>query len=210
MNHAHHSMSTYKISYSDADDAERNLLEAIKYIGELHISNPNGLYLQIPDWPTHPGLYPELTDSSRISTKRIALTSNYDDDSIDFFNFHKIKPIPLLTPTITGLWAFSGNVVKCNPAAEAAVDPERLAMLIECCVESFVNLEQPSTALRKPITRSVKLFVWQRDGGKCVECGSRTNLEFDHVIPVIKGGSSTERNIRLLCESCNRRKGPNL
>ncbi len=61
------------------------MFEAVEYIGELHISNPNGLYLQIPDWPTHPGLYPEPTDSSRIPTKRIALTSNYDDDSIDFF-----------------------------------------------------------------------------------------------------------------------------
>ncbi|MBU4140690.1 MAG: HNH endonuclease, partial [Candidatus Omnitrophica bacterium] len=48
--------------------------------------------------------------------------------------------------------------------------------------------------------------VWRRDGGKCVKCGSRENLEFDHIIPVVKGGSNTARNVELLCEKCNREK----
>ncbi|MBF0103144.1 MAG: HNH endonuclease, partial [Desulfobacterales bacterium] len=37
-------------------------------------------------------------------------------------------------------------------------------------------------------------------------CGSRENLEYDHIIPVSKGGSNTARNIELLCEKCNREK----
>lgn len=52
----------------------------------------------------------------------------------------------------------------------------------------------------------VKREVWRRDGGKCVKCGSRDRLEFDHIIPVSKGGSNTTRNIELLCEKCNREK----
>jgi len=59
---------------------------------------------------------------------------------------------------------------------------------------------------RKPIPDDVKMFVWNRDNGKCVKCGSRENLEFDHIIPVSKGGSNTARNIQLLCEKCNRSK----
>lgn len=59
---------------------------------------------------------------------------------------------------------------------------------------------------REPIPERVRNEVWRRDQGKCVKCGSTYNLEFDHVIPVTKGGSNTARNLRILCEPCNRRK----
>lgn len=69
---------------------------------------------------------------------------------------------------------------------------------------------QPSTYQREPIPAKVRMFVWQRDKGRCVKCGSQEKLEFDHIIPVSMGGSSTARNIQLLCESCNRSKGANI
>jgi hypothetical protein len=63
---------------------------------------------------------------------------------------------------------------------------------------------------RQFIEDDVKIAVWKRDGGKCVKCGSNKDLEFDHIIPVSMGGSSTERNLQLLCERCNREKGADL
>ncbi|MEO6831629.1 MAG: HNH endonuclease [Chitinophagaceae bacterium] len=62
---------------------------------------------------------------------------------------------------------------------------------------------------RESITKNIKNDVWKRDEGKCVRCGSNVNLEFDHIIPFSKGGSSTSRNLQLLCETCNRKKGGN-
>jgi 5-methylcytosine-specific restriction endonuclease McrA len=63
---------------------------------------------------------------------------------------------------------------------------------------------------REGIATRIRHAVWQRDGAKCTECGAREYLEFDHIIPVAIGGSSTERNLTLLCEACNRRKGKSL
>lgn len=63
---------------------------------------------------------------------------------------------------------------------------------------------------RQPIPDDVKIFVWQRDGGRCVKCGSNQNLEYDHIIPVSQGGGNSARNLQILCEECNRSKGGNL
>jgi HNH endonuclease len=60
---------------------------------------------------------------------------------------------------------------------------------------------------RPTIPEEIRVAVWRRDEGKCVRCDSRENLEYDHIIPVSKGGSNTARNIELLCEKCNREKG---
>ena len=68
-------------------------------------------------------------------------------------------------------------------------------------------MEKLTGTFRESIPDKVRLFVWQRDKGQCVKCGSRERLEFDHIIPVVEGGSSTERNVQLLCEACNRSKG---
>lgn len=56
------------------------------------------------------------------------------------------------------------------------------------------------------IPASVRIEVWNRDGGKCVCCGSVEKIEYDHKLPVSKGGESTAENLQLLCRTCNRRK----
>ena len=40
-----------------------------------------------------------------------------------------------------------------------------------------------------------------------VNCRSQERLELDHITPVSKGGGNTARNLQLLCERCNRKKG---
>jgi hypothetical protein len=60
---------------------------------------------------------------------------------------------------------------------------------------------------RARIPEEVRIAVWRRDQGRCARCGNRENLEYDHIVPVSKGGGNTERNIELLCQDCNRAKG---
>jgi len=58
------------------------------------------------------------------------------------------------------------------------------------------------------IPTSVKVQVWKRDKGRCVLCGSKENIHYDHDLPFSKGGSSiTAKNIRILCAKCNLKKG---
>lgn len=46
---------------------------------------------------------------------------------------------------------------------------------------------------RLPIPEEVRNEVWRRDQAKCTRCKSVFKLEFDHIIPVSRGGSNTAR-----------------
>ena len=70
-----------------------------------------------------------------------------------------------------------------------------------------MHQERASAPRRQPIPREVRLTVWQRDEGRCVECGGEFDLQYDHVIPFSMGGASTAANLQLLCAACNRDKG---
>lgn len=75
--------------------------------------------------------------------------------------------------------------------------------------QSASKRNSESTA-RQPIPAAVRREIWRRDEGKCARCGSRERLEYDHIVPLAKGGSNTARNIELLCESCNRSKSDSI
>lgn len=78
---------------------------------------------------------------------------------------------------------------------------ERLKNLYSASSDEHAGYKRPS------IPEKTRIEVWRRDEGKCVDCGSKEKLEYDHIIPISKGGSNTARNIELRCEKCNRSKG---
>ncbi|HEX9358764.1 MAG TPA: HNH endonuclease signature motif containing protein [Streptosporangiaceae bacterium] len=70
--------------------------------------------------------------------------------------------------------------------------------------------EQRPQGQRQPIPREVRRAVYERDGGQCAECGSKFDLQYDHLLPVALGGATTVDNLQLLCGECNRMKGADL
>lgn len=54
--------------------------------------------------------------------------------------------------------------------------------------------------------RVVRPRALARDHFQCQHCGSQSDLEVDHVIPVAKGGSWTLENAMTLCKPCHKLK----
>ena len=50
---------------------------------------------------------------------------------------------------------------------------------------------------------SLRLFIIERDGEKCINCGSTKDLHMDHCVPRVIGGSDDARNLQFLCRDCN-------
>jgi 5-methylcytosine-specific restriction endonuclease McrA len=67
-----------------------------------------------------------------------------------------------------------------------------------------------SAMQRTHISVEIRKYVFERDGGRCVNCDSKNELQTDHIIPLKLGGSSEPENLQILCAPCNRRKGASL
>lgn len=91
-------------------------------------------------------------------------------------------------------------------------------MTEETIVELIKTLESKLTASafakeqRLLMTKKLRGFIKNRDNFTCCNCGNSTYaepnllLEIDHIIPVSKGGCTTEENLQTLCWKCNRAK----
>jgi hypothetical protein len=86
-------------------------------------------------------------------------------------------------------------------------DPESVATLLEMLDRDDQQGMQweLDACLAGRIPEDVKRFVFERDRGRCVACGSDELIQYDHVVPSQMGAGNEPQNIRLLCAACNRR-----
>jgi 5-methylcytosine-specific restriction endonuclease McrA len=74
----------------------------------------------------------------------------------------------------------------------------------------LLEVDQAAGPRREAIPRDIRRAVFERDGGRCVECEAAFDLQYDHVLPVAHGGATRVENLQLLCGACNRDKSASI
>jgi 5-methylcytosine-specific restriction endonuclease McrA len=106
-------------------------------------------------------------------------------------------------PRVTEMW---NELVALVEQYNARVGPsEQVTVNVEFVAPASPLPYEQTT--RTSIPEAVRSEVWRRDGGRCVTCGSKQNLQFDHIIPVSEGGATSTANLQLMCQPCNAAKG---
>jgi HNH endonuclease len=121
------------------------------------------------------------------------------------------------------LWQNMFFVMYADPEKKKLVqqfDPRDVRCTIfghTCPVFAHGYVGVTETRQRRRVSRNIPYDIMfkvaRRDDYRCQRCLNPVpddQMEFDHVIPHSKGGPTTVSNIRLLCRTCNRRKGNSL
>lgn len=105
-----------------------------------------------------------------------------------------------------GIWSYSGTFHLVDGWRQAAGQRQVFKFRLEAVVGED-DLSAPirvDAERRRLIPTLIKLAVWRRDGGKCVECGATDELHFDHIVPYSLGGTSLiADNVQILCARHN-------
>ena len=76
-----------------------------------------------------------------------------------------------------------------------------------------IKFNKSAAGQRALMTSKLRQKIKERDGFTCKNCCASVEeepnllLEIDHIVPVSKGGLTTEDNLQTLCWRCNRKKG---
>ena len=130
-----------------------------------------------------------------------------------FFKKLGFKPIDILNahyPQYTFKYISAGgnSGMKCD----IILDLDNLEKFV-AYLYSQVQLTKFARYQRALMTSHLRDKIKMRDNYTCQKCGISVEqephllLEIDHIIPVSKGGITTERNLQTLCWRCNRAKG---
>jgi len=60
------------------------------------------------------------------------------------------------------------------------------------------------------LNRTLRFKILKRDNFRCQYCGRKApnvELEVDHIVPKVKGGTNSSNNLITSCVDCNRGKG---
>jgi hypothetical protein len=148
-----------------------------------------------------------------LQTKNGTLTQNgkFVKAIEDFRTGSASEKVRVYEKLFSGVWSFKGLFELVDYSYEKLgsrkVFKFKFHLTEETENSNLSNLRERS----RIIPTEVKKTVWERDGGKCVICGAKDELHFDHDIPFSKGGTSISAgNVRILCARHNLSKSDNI
>jgi hypothetical protein len=124
--------------------------------------------------------------------------------------FEDIDLTTLYFPIYTFQYVSAGG--NSSSRCDIKLDIENLDKFIYY-LEDLVKFRKSVAGQRALMTSNLREKIKARDKYTCRKCGLSTNdeknllLEIDHVIPISKGGITSEENLQTLCWKCNRTKG---
>lgn len=127
--------------------------------------------------------------------------------------FNNIDFSQLYFPKYTFRYISSGgnSSMECN----VVFNIENLDRFINY-LSSIIKFKKSIAGQRALMTSTLREKIKRRDNYTCQQCGLSIKdepnllLEIDHIVPLSKGGLTTESNLQTLCWRCNRKKGSKL
>ena len=154
---------------------------------------------------------PKKEDQPRfLPSGKLTDNGKFEKAALDFKNNKRSAEIVRVYEKIKdGIWSFNG-VFKLMDSYQKQVNGRSVfKFILQLTDEKIKGLEEvvELEADARLIPSEVKAQVWKRDKGKCVQCGSKEHLHFDHILHYSKGGTSRDvKNIQLLCAKHNLQK----
>lgn len=124
--------------------------------------------------------------------------------------FEKIDMSTAYFPKYIFRYVSSGG--NASTECDVVMDLDNLNKFVSFLSEK-IKFNKSVAGQRALMTSKLRQHIKERDGYTCKECGVSMQdephllLEIDHIVPVSKGGLTTEDNLQTLCWRCNRKKG---
>ncbi len=158
------------------------------------------------DWPKTAEIPIPKTVDQPMRTKTGTLTQNgkfveaverYTRDGIP-------EKVRIYEKILAGVWFYKGTFELISYTYPVSRGRHVFKFRLHLVSEEIDATGQELRERSRVIPTAVKKLVWERDHGKCVLCGAKDELHFDHIIPFSKGGTSiTPDNVRILCARHN-------
>jgi hypothetical protein len=163
-----------------------------------------------------PGLDPKTVDQPFVTPAGTATQNGLFMRAVDDYKAGRsaAEHVHVYEKIRTGIWVYNGLFRLVDGRIEDTGARNACKFRLELAEQqepADAPPESEDLAHTRLIPTDVKLAVWKRDKGRCVECGSTDNLHFDHVVPYSRGGSSlVAENIQLLCARHNLAKSAHI